>query len=122
MFQPLWATLTTLGAGAATWIGVAVLGGQLEAWDSELYLAALPVIGLMVGVVSYFAPTRFWRWAFFPFLAQALVMIVLATPGASRGAGFALLPIGLIFFTIFGAFCMIPAAIGAVAGRKAVVR
>jgi hypothetical protein len=76
----------------------------------------------MVGVVSYFAPTRFWRWAFFPFLAQALVMIVLATPGASRGAGFALLPIGLIFFTIFGAFCMIPAAIGAVAGRKAVVR
>jgi hypothetical protein len=122
MFQPLWATLTTLGGGAATWIGVAVLGGQVEAWDSELYLAALPVTGLMVGVVSYFAPTRFWRWAFFPFLAQALVMIFLATPGVSRGAGLALLPVGLIFFSMFGAFCLIPAAIGAVAGRKAVAR
>jgi hypothetical protein len=41
---------------------------------------------------------------------------------SSGGAGLALLPIGLLFFAVFGAFCTIPAAIGAVAGRKAVPR
>lgn len=119
MFQPLWATLTTLGVGAATWIAVAVLGGKTEAWDSGLYFAALPVIALAGGIVSYAAPRRFWRWAFFPFLAQAVVMIAQSSSG---GAGLALLPIGLVLFAILGAFCTIPAAIGAVAGRKAAAR
>jgi hypothetical protein len=119
MFHPLWATLTTAAVGAATWIIVAMLGGKTEAWDSELYFAALPVIGLAAGVVSYLAPARFWRWAFFPFVAQALVMTAQSSSG---GAGLALLPLGLLIFAIFGAFCTIPAAIGAVAGRKAAAR
>lgn len=119
MFRPLWATLTTFGMGAASWVIVAMFGGRREAWDSELYFLALPVIGLLVGVVSYFAPARFWRWAFYPFLGQALVMFAQGI-SESGGAGAALLPLGLIVFAIFGAFCMIPAAIGGVAGRKAV--
>lgn len=118
MFQPLWATLTTIGVGAASWVVVAMFGGRREAWDSELYFTALPLIGLMAGVISYFAPARFWRWAFYPFLGQALVMFAQGIY-VSGGAGAALLPLGLIVFAIFGAFCMIPAAIGAVAGRKA---
>ena len=118
MFQPLWATLTTIGAGAASWTVVAMFGGRREAWDSELYFAALPLIGLMAGLISYFAPARFWRWAFYPFLGQALVMFAQGIY-VSGGAGAALLPLGLIVFAIFGAFCTIPAAIGAVAGRKA---
>ena len=52
MFQPLWASLATLGVGAATWIAVAMFGGRREAWDSELYFAALPLIGLTAGIVS----------------------------------------------------------------------
>jgi hypothetical protein len=119
MFQPLWASVVTLGVGAATWIAVAIFGGRSEAWDSELYFAALPLIGLTAGVVSYFAPARFWRWAFFPFLAQAVVMFAM---GLAEGAGANLLPLGLIVFAIFGAFCAIPAAIGAAAGRKAAAR
>jgi hypothetical protein len=118
MFQPLWATLMTIGAGAASWIAVAMFGGRREAWDSELYFAALPLIGLMAGVIAYFAPARFWRWAFYPFLGQAVVMFALGIY-ESGAAGAALLPLGLIVFAIFGAFCMIPAAIGAAAGRKA---
>jgi hypothetical protein len=96
MFHPLWATLTTIGMGAVSWIIVAMLGGRREAWDSELYFAALPVIGLTAGLISYFVPMY-----------------------ESGGAGAAVLPLGLIVFAIFGAFCMIPATIGAVAGRKA---
>ncbi len=116
MFQPVWASIVTLAAGAAAWIAVAMFGGRREAWDSELYFAALPVIGLLAGVVSYFVPERFWRWAFFPFAAQAIVMF---GQGIYAGAGAGLLPLGLIVFAIVGAFCTIPAAIGAAAGRKA---
>lgn len=115
MFQPLWASLVTLGVGAATWIVVAMAGGRREAWDSELYFAALPLIGVTAGAVSYLAPARFWRWAFFPFLAQALVMLAQTS---SVGAGLALLPLGLIVFLILGAMCLIPAKIGASVARK----
>ena len=48
-----------------------------EAWDSELYFVmALPVVALTAGVVSYFVPARTWRWAMFPFAAQAIVMVL----------------------------------------------
>ena len=119
MFKPVWATVTTLGVGAAIWIVVAAFGGRREAWDSEIYFAALPLIGLIGGVVAYIVPARSWRWAFFPFLAQAAVMFV---QSVFAGASVALLPFGLIVFGIFGAFCMIPVAIGAAFGRKAPTR
>jgi hypothetical protein len=112
MFQPLWASLVTVGVGAATWIFVALAGGRREAWDSELYFVfVLPMIALMAGIVSYKVPTRTWRWAMFPFAAQALVMIVQEPAGN-------LLPIGLITFFIFGAMCLIPARLGALAASK----
>ena len=112
MFQPMWASLVSLGVGAATWIVVAIVGGRREAWDSELYfVVVLPVIALTAGLVSYKVPTRTWRWAMFPFAAQAIVMFVQEPMGN-------LLPIGLITFLIFGAVCLIPARIGALAGRK----
>jgi hypothetical protein len=116
MFQPVWASCLTLGVGAVSWIAVAMYGGRREAWDSELYFTALFGIALIAGAVSYFAPARFWRWAFFPFAAQAVVMVAL---GAAGGSGASLLPLGLIMFAIFGAVSVIPAAIGAVLGRKA---
>lgn len=112
MFQPMWASLVALGVGAATWIAVAIASGRREAWDSELYfVVVLPVIALTAGLVSYNVPTRTWRWAMFPFAAQAIVMFVQEPMGN-------LLPIGLITFLIFGAMCLIPARIGAFAGRK----
>jgi hypothetical protein len=112
MFQPRWASLVTLGVGAATWIVIAKAGGRREAWDSELYfVAALPIIALTAAIVSYKAPARTWRWAMFPFAAQALVMLLQNPMGN-------MLPLGLIMFFIFGALCLIPARIGAFAARK----
>jgi peptidoglycan/LPS O-acetylase OafA/YrhL len=112
MFQPLWASLVTLGVGAATWIVVAMYGGRREAWDSELYWTfVMPAIALTAGIVSYKVPVRTWRWAMFPFAAQALVGFV-QNPTAN------LLPLGLIMFAIVGAMCLIPARIGALASRK----
>ena len=112
MFQPLWASVVTLGVGAATWIAVAIFGGRREAWDSELYfLVVLPMVAATAGVVSYKVPVRTWRWAMFPFAAQALVMLAQNPMGN-------MLPLGLVIFLIFGAMCLIPARIGALAARK----
>lgn len=112
MFRPLWASLVTFGVGAATWIVVAMAGGRREAWDSGLYFdVALPIIARTAGIVSYKVPERTWRWAMFPFGAQALVLVGLNPIGN-------MLPLGLITFFIFGAPCLIPARIGAFAARK----
>jgi hypothetical protein len=113
MFKPLWASLVTLGVGAATWIVVTWFGGRREAWDSELYfVVAMPMIAVTAGIVSYMVPVRTWRWAMFPFAAQAIVMVIHNPSSAS------MLPLGLIMFSIFGALCLIPARIGALAARK----
>ncbi len=114
MFQPMWATVTTAGLGAMTWVVVAALGGRREAWDSPLYFGfALPFLALVVAVVAGLVPVRVWRWAMFPFWAQALVAF-LQNPTAN------LLPLGLIVFSVFGALFLIPAAIGAQIGRRVV--
>jgi hypothetical protein len=112
MFRPIWAVLTTAAIGAATWIYVAQVGNRREAWDSDVYfILAIPLIGLTAAVVSFFAPSGFWRWAMLPFLAQALVAF-LQNPGAN------MLPVGLIVFAILGLMCMVPAALGAAIGRR----
>jgi hypothetical protein len=111
LFQALWASLTTLGGGAAAWVVVAIAGGRREAWDSPLYFTyALPVLALTVASVAYFVPVRVWRWAMFPFWAQAVVAF-LQNPAAN------LLPLGLIVFSVFGAVCLVPAVIGAQIGQ-----
>ena len=113
MLQPLWASAVTIGIGAVTWILVAAASGRREAWDSDLYfVAALPAIALTAGIVSCLVPVRNWRWAMFPFAAQAIVMVVHDPSSAS------LLPLGLIMFAILGAMCLIPARIGAFAARR----
>ena len=112
MMQPIWATLTTAGIGAVAWIAVSMAGGRQEAWDSPLYFTyALPVMALTGAAVAFFVPVRVWRWAMFPFWAQALVAF-LQNPTAN------LLPLGLIVFSVFGAVCLIPVSIFAQIGRR----
>lgn len=112
MLQPIWATLTTAGAGAIAWIAVSMLGGRREAWDSPLYFTyAMPVLAIVIAAVAFFVPARFWRWAMFPFWAQAFVAFF-QNPTAN------LLPLGLIMFSILGAVFLVPAAIAALAGRR----
>ena len=102
-----WAYAVAALAGAATWIFVAIVGGRLEAWDSDLYFSiALPLVGLIVAVLGFLVPHRAWRWAFVPFGAQAVAAFV-QNPTAG------LLPIGLIVFACFGFACLVPAYIGA---------
>lgn len=88
------AYLMAIGGGAFLWIAAAVLSGRSEAWDSSLYwTVAYPLSIALAGVLGYRFPHRPWRWALAVMLAQA-VMLVLS------GAGFGLLPLGLILFAV----------------------
>ena len=70
-----------------------------------------PLIGLTAAIVSFFAPSRFWRWAMFPFGAQALVAILQNPTGN-------LLPLGLIMFAILSLPCIAAAWVGGWLGRR----
>ena len=79
-----------LWSSTGTLLATANFGTETDSgWQTVNLGSPVAVVGGTDYVVSYFAPARFWRWAFFPFLAQAVVMIA-QTP--SGGAGLALLP------------------------------
>ena len=102
--------------GAVSWLVVAHVTGRREAWDSELYFTAvLPSMALLAGLLAFVAPERPWQWAFWPFAGQAAVAFI-QNPTAS------LMPLGLIVFAFFGAFCLIPAYLGAWLRRRLVGR
>ena len=70
----------------------------------------MPSIAIIVGLVSWLIPRQYGRWAFLPFLGQAVGAFV-QNPTAN------LLPLGLIMFAILGALCLLPAVIGARLGK-----
>jgi hypothetical protein len=94
-------------SGVASWFLVAHFTNRREAWDSELYFSVvLPALGLLAAVLAFAVPEKPWRWAFGPFGGQALAAFI-QNPAAN------LLPLGLVVFAVFGAFCLVPAYLGA---------
>lgn len=107
-----WIVATSMFAlGVVSWVLIAKVSGRREAWDSELYFSVfMPSIAIIVGLVSWLIPRQYGRWAFLPFLGQAVGAFV-QNPTAN------LLPLGLIMFAILGALCLLPAVIGARLGK-----
>lgn len=111
---PRTAFIVTALTGALGWIALALLTGETEAWDNPAYFTVLlPLTALVVGIVAYLAPERAWRWAFVPFLAQAVTM-ALWNPSANLG----LLPLGLMAYSVFGVLCLVPALAGAALAKR----
>lgn len=101
------AFLVSAVAGAVAWLAISATSGRREAWDSELYFGLfLPGIAILVAWLGFLSPRGAWRWAFVPFVAQALVALV-------QNPGGGLLPLGLIVFAVLGAVCLVPAVVGA---------
>jgi hypothetical protein len=110
--RPRWACTIAALVGAFGWVAISQVTDRREAWDSELYFSwFLPSAALVVAGLAFFAPERWWRWAFVPFAAQAVVALV-QDPTAS------LLPLGLIVFAFYGALCLVPAWVGAALRRR----
>ncbi len=103
-------------AGILVWVGVTVVSGEREAWDSGLYfLVGLPVLVLLAGVQGFLDPARAWKWGFVPSLAQALWVISLDEHGH-------LWPFGLLAFGLFSIPAMASAGIGALLAHRRVRR
>lgn len=83
-----------LGGGALLWWATALVSGRTEAWDSSLYwMVAYPLsIGLAAGL-GYRFPGKPWRWGLAVMWVQAVVL-------SASGAGFGLLPLGLVVFAV----------------------
>jgi hypothetical protein len=82
------------GAGAVLWITTAIIGGRTEPWDSPGYWSvAYPLAIVLSGVLGYLFTRAPWRWAVTLMFMQAPVMVF-------GGAGFGLLPLGLIVLAV----------------------
>ncbi|MBP1657644.1 MAG: hypothetical protein H6Q31_2245 [Bacteroidetes bacterium] len=53
----------TAVVGLAVWVGIAIVSGREEAWDSSLFFTiGLPVMLCASGIAGYIEPRRFWLW------------------------------------------------------------
>jgi hypothetical protein len=111
-----WFYIVAVLLGVAVWVGVSMVSGRREAWDSELYwLAGMPVLCAGSLVIALFAPVRSWRWGVTPFAGQFVWMILTEGPGN-------LLPLGIIAFGIFSLPAILAARLGAFVGEKLLAR
>jgi hypothetical protein len=83
-----------LAAGLCIWTVTAMLGHRIEPWDDPAYWSVgYPAAVVVSGVLGFFFPEQAWRWGAALVFSQAIVM-------TARGAGFSLLPMGLILLGI----------------------
>ena len=102
-----------IAAGATSWLGVGIVSGRSEAWDSPLYWSvAYPLLIAIAAVLGYRHPERPWRWALAMLLVQPVIL-------AATASGFGLLPLGLILFAFLSLPAVAAAFIGARLSRRA---
>ena len=102
------AYLFALAGGALIWLGIGLISGRAEAWDSPLYWQlGYPLSLVLAGVLGYLSPTRTWRWGLAVLLVQPVVMIL------TSGSSFGLLPLGMILFGVLALPAIAVAGFGA---------
>lgn len=108
--RALW---TALAGGALIWVGIGLISGRAEAWDSPLYWqVGYPLSLLLAGWLGYRCPLRTWRWGLAVLLVQPVVMVL------TSGSGFGLLPLGLILFAVLALPAVVVARLGGSVSRR----
>jgi hypothetical protein len=98
--------------GAAIWIGIMLVSGRVEAWDSALYFSVgIPAVCLVSLTFALFEPARWWRWGVLPLFGQFVWMLLSQGPGN-------LLPLGIVVFAVLSIPSLIAAGIGAFIARR----
>ena len=99
--------------GLAVWLGITVVSGEEEAWDSHLFfVVGLPLMVFASGVAGYIAPERFLIWGI---AVVSLQPVALLLHSSVLGPLFL---VGLFTFGVFAGVCMLSAWVGATLGRK----
>lgn len=100
-------------AGAATWAGIAALGGVAEAWDSDLYYwAGLPVLAAVQFALGWAWPDGLWRRIIAAQCGQLLLLW--SGPGGPGN----LWPLTLALLAVFALPAWAAALLGRSAGRR----
>jgi hypothetical protein len=90
--------LAAIATGAALELGVEVLTGRREAWDSALYwTVGMPLAALAAGVIGYLSRRPDWLWTAAIVPAQVTTMMI-----RSREIG-PLWPLALVLSSILSA-------------------
>jgi hypothetical protein len=104
-------TLLTAVVGTGTWLATAALAPTRETWDSPIWLlGALPTLALTVGIVSYVAPSRAWRWAVAATAGHALGFLGEAV---GSGSSWNLLPFTIVAWVVIALPLLLAARAGA---------
>ena len=90
-----------IATGAAVELGIEVMSGRREAWDSEFYwMIGLPIAMLMSLLVGFISERRDWLWA--AAIVPRQVTTMMATSGDLLG-GLGLWPLMVAFSSILSA-------------------
>lgn len=93
-------------SGLAVWLGLMLVSGRREGWDSPLYFpVGIPLLVLVAAILGFLVPVRAWRWGLFPMGTQATIAVAL-NPTAN------LLPLGLVLFAMLSLPCLLGAYLG----------
>ena len=96
-----------LATGAATWFGIAALGGAREAWDSPWFASlGLPVAYGACLVLGFHGSRQAWRWPALVFGALFACAVV------SAGGGLDLWPLTLMLVGLMTAVGLLPTYVG----------
>lgn len=79
----------TAVVGLAVWVGITVVSGEREAWDSPLFfVVGLPVMMCASGVAGYIEPGPSWLWGIAVVCLQPIALLYYSEPGPLFVVGF----------------------------------
>ncbi|MBI5435051.1 MAG: hypothetical protein HZA52_19610 [Planctomycetes bacterium] len=108
------ATFFVFVLGAGSWLALAAVVRDLEAWDSPLYFAGVIPLSIVLGAACawrFGGPNVRWPLAFFGGELAVIVTIWVTRGGAS------LWPLSLAILTVFALPCWLAATFGTRAWR-----
>ncbi|MCE9594102.1 MAG: hypothetical protein K8S98_07910 [Planctomycetes bacterium] len=108
------ATWIVFALGAASWLGLAAVARDVEAWDSPFYFVVVLPLSIVVGAIAgrrFGGPSVRWPLAFFGG-ESAVIAAIWATRGVSS-----LWPLSCAFVFFFALPCWFAATLGVRARR-----
>lgn len=99
-------TLTVAIIGLIIWIGISIVSGQEEAWDSPLFFRlGIPLMLLASFIAGFIRPGKAWLWGLATVILQPLLLFFTSRVGP-------LIAVGLLFFLFFFGICTVSAFMG----------
>lgn len=92
--------------GLGVWVGISIISGKEEAWDSPLFFVlGLPIMILASGIAGYIDPGGFWLWGIAVVILQPVALLINSEIGP-------FILVGFFTFGVFAVLCVFGAWVG----------